>query len=236
MSSIPSIDSVPALVRPSIYVGERTGRWLFQVSGLHSPSALRAKRAADLLAAAVLLLLAAPVLVATALIVKLTSRGPVLFVQKRVGLRCREFAMYKFRTMRQGAEREQDRLARAQSGRTFLKIERDPRITAVGRFLRHYSLDELPQLVNVLRGDMSLVGPRPVLPCDFDKFPKLDQLRRFSMPPGVTGLWQVSGRSACTDEQRIALDLTYVDRWSLGLDLSILARTVPVVLSGRGAS
>jgi lipopolysaccharide/colanic/teichoic acid biosynthesis glycosyltransferase len=153
-----------------------------------------------------------------------------------VGLRCREFAMYKFRTMRQGAEREQDRLARAQAERTFLKIERDPRVTAVGRFLRRYSLDELPQLVNVLLGDMSLVGPRPVLPCDFDKFPKLDQLRRFSMPPGVTGLWQVSGRSACTDEQRITLDLGYVDRWSLRLDLSILARTVPVVLSGRGAS
>ncbi|HVR70443.1 MAG TPA: sugar transferase [Vicinamibacteria bacterium] len=236
MSSIPSIDSGPSPVRPAIYVGARTGRWLFQVSGLHSRSALHAKRVADLVAAAGLLLLAAPVLAATALLVKLTSRGPVLFVQKRVGLRCREFPMYKFRTMRQGAEREQDRLARAQAGRTFLKIERDPRVTAVGGFLRRYSLDELPQLVNVLRGDMSLVGPRPVLPCDFDKFPKLDQLRRFSMPPGVTGLWQVSGRSACTDEQRIALDLTYVDRWSLGLDLSILARTVPVVLSGRGAS
>jgi lipopolysaccharide/colanic/teichoic acid biosynthesis glycosyltransferase len=236
MSAIPSIDSVPSLIRPSIYVGERTGRWLFQVSALHSPSALLAKRVADGVAAAVLLLLAAPVLAATALLVKLTSQGPVLFVQKRVGRGCREFAMYKFRTMRQGAEREQDRLARAQAGRTFLKIERDPRVTAVGRFLRRYSLDELPQLVNVLLGDMSLVGPRPVLPCDFDKFPKLDQLRRFSMPPGVTGLWQVSGRSACTDEQRIALDLRYVDRWSLGLDLSILARTVPVVLSGRGAS
>ena len=189
MSSIPSIDSVPSFVRPRIFVGERTGRWLFQVSELQPRFALAAKRAADVVAALVLLVLAAPVLAVSALLVKLTSRGPVLFVQKRVGLRCRAFDMYKFRTMRLGAEREQDQLARTQTGRTFLKIDRDPRVTPVGRFLRRYSLDELPQLVNVLRGEMSLVGPRPVLPCDFDKFPKLDQLRRFSMTPGLTGLW-----------------------------------------------
>jgi lipopolysaccharide/colanic/teichoic acid biosynthesis glycosyltransferase len=241
MSSSPSLfplDRPPAwtLSRPASLVGEETGHWLAQVSGLHSSSALRLKRALDVAAALVLLVLLAPLLVVVAALVKLTSPGPALFVQRRVGVRCREFPMYKFRTMVNGAERAQDSLARAQAGRTFLKLERDPRVTPLGRLLRRSSLDELPQLLNVLRGEMSLVGPRPVLPCDFDKFPKMDQLRRFSLTPGITGLWQVSGRSACPDEERIALDLRYVDRWSLGLDLAILARTVPVVLTGKGAS
>ena len=241
MSSSPSLfplDRPPAwtLSRRASLVGEETGHWLVQVSGLYSSSALRLKRALDVAAALVLLVLLAPLLLVVAALVKLTSPGPALFVQRRVGVRCREFRMYKFRTMVNGAERAQDGLAHAQAGRTFLKLERDPRVTPLGRLLRRSSLDELPQLLNVVRGEMSLVGPRPVLPCDFDKFPKMDQLRRFSLTPGLTGLWQVSGRSACTDEERIALDLRYVDRWSLGLDLAILARTVPVVLSGKGAS
>ena len=219
-----------------MHVGEQTGRWLVQVANLHSRTALKAKRAFDVVAAALLLLLVSPVMLAVALAVKLTSRGPVFFVQKRIGLHCHEFRMLKFRTMVDGAEAAQDRLAQAQVGRTFLKLARDPRVTPLGRFLRRFSLDELPQLLNVVRGDMSLVGPRPVLPCDFDKFPKQDQLRRFSMTPGITGLWQVSGRSACSDEERISLDLRYADRWCLFLDLTILARTVPVVLSGQGAS
>lgn len=241
MSSSPSLfplDRPPAWTlspRPASLVGEETGHWLVQVSGLYSRSALRLKRALDVAAALVLLVLLAPLLAAVAALVKLTSPGPALFVQRRVGLRCREFRMYKFRTMVDGAEQAQDGLAQAQVGRTFLKLAQDPRVTPLGRFLRRSSMDELPQLLNVLRGEMSLVGPRPVLPCDFDKFPKQDQLRRFSLTPGVTGLWQVSGRSACTDEERIALDLLYVDRWSLALDVAILARTMPVVLSGRGA-
>ena len=222
--------------RPGSHVGDKTGQWLVRVSRLHSRAALRVKRAADVVAACVLLVLLAPVLAALAALVKLTSPGPVLFVQRRIGFHCREFAMLKFRTMVDGAEQAQDDLAQAQAGRTFLKLARDPRVTPVGRFLRRTSLDELPQLLNVLRGEMSLVGPRPILLCDFDKFPKQDQLRRFSLTPGLTGLWQVSGRSGCTDEERILLDLRYVDRWSLGLDLLILARTVPVVLSGTGAS
>ena len=225
-----------AAARPQMLVGDATGRWLVQVSGLNSRASLRAKRAFDVLLAAALILLTAPVLAAVALLVKLTSRGPVLFVQKRVGLHCREFSMLKFRTMFDGAEQAQDRLAKMQAGRTFLKLADDPRVTRVGRWLRRYSLDELPQLVNVLRGDMSLVGPRPLLPCDFHKFPKQDQLRRFSMTPGVTGLWQVNGRSACSDQERIAFDLQYVDLWSLRLDLAVLARTGPVVVSGKGAS
>jgi lipopolysaccharide/colanic/teichoic acid biosynthesis glycosyltransferase len=218
------------------HVGDQTGRWLVQVARLHSPAALRVKRALDLAGAAVLLVLLGPVLAAIAALVRLTSRGPAFFVQRRMGLHCCEFAMYKFRTMVDGAEEAQDELAQAQPGRTFLKLARDPRVTPLGRFLRRSSLDELPQLLNVLRGDMSLVGPRPILLCDFDKFPKQDQLRRFSLTPGLTGLWQVSGRSGCTDEERILLDLRYVDRWRLGLDLMILARTVPVVLSAKGAS
>jgi lipopolysaccharide/colanic/teichoic acid biosynthesis glycosyltransferase len=225
----------PAALR-SAHVGEATGRWLVQVSGLHSRSALRVKRAFDVALSALLVVLAAPLMAVVALLVKLSSPGPVLFVQRRIGLYCCEFSMLKFRTMVAGAETAQDRLAEAQVGRTFLKLDHDPRVTRIGRFLRRCSLDELPQLINVLRGEMSLVGPRPLLPCDFHKFPRQDQLRRFSMTPGITGLWQVSGRSACSDEKRIALDLSYVDRWSLGLDLAILARTVSVVLSTRGAS
>jgi len=227
----------PAAVRrPVSHVGDQTGHWLRQVAGLHSPAALRIKRAFDVLGAAALLVLLAPLLIAVAALVKLTSRGPAFFVQRRVGLHCVEFSMLKFRTMVDGAEHAQDRLARAQAGQTFLKLAADPRVTPFGRFLRRSSIDELPQLLNVLRGEMSLVGPRPILLCDFDKFPKQEQLRRFSLTPGLTGLWQVSGRSACSDEKRILLDLRYVDGWSLALDLLILARTIPVVLSGRGAT
>lgn len=239
-ASLPSLRSLRTVARPigcsRTYVGEDTGHWLVEVTGLHSRKALRLKRAFDVAGATLLLVLAAPVLLVVALVVKLTSSGPVLFEQRRVGLHGREFCMYKFRTMVDGAEALQNRLARTQVGRTFLKLEDDQRVTPPGRLLRRFSLDELPQFVNVLIGDMSLVGPRPLLPCDFDKFPKQDQLRRFSMPPGITGLWQVSGRSACSDEERIKLDLRYADGWCPTLDLAILARTIPVVLSGRGAS
>jgi lipopolysaccharide/colanic/teichoic acid biosynthesis glycosyltransferase len=225
----------PPVGRAGAYVGVETGQWLLDVSGLHPRSALRAKRALDMVGAGLLLVLCAPLLAVAALVVKLTSRGPVLFKQRRVGFRCQEFSMYKFRTMREGAEQEQDRLARTQRGRTFLKIDRDARITPVGRWLRRSSIDELPQLVNVLRGEMSLVGPRPVLPCDFDKFPKLDQLRRFSMNPGMTGLWQVSGRAETTFSDYVRYDLFYIQNWSLSLDLWILWRTFRAVVSGEGA-
>ncbi len=228
--------SSTALPRPHSYVGDKTGRWLVKVAAARPRSALRLKRLLDVVGALGLLALTAPLMLLIALLVKLTSRGPVFFVQRRVGTHCHEFFMHKFRTMAPGADRQQDQLADEQAGRTFLKIVNDPRVTPVGRFLRRYSLDELPQILNVLRGDMSLVGPRPLLPCDFRKFPKHEQLRRFSVKPGLTGLWQVSGRSACTDQERMALDLRYVDQWSLSLDLAILARTAPVVLSARGAS
>lgn len=193
------------------------------------------RRAIDVVCAAVGLVLAAPLMLLAIALIRLTSRGRAIFVQPRVGHLCLSFAMYKLRTMVDGAERMEETLAGRSGDRTFLKIEKDPRATSIGRLLRKYSIDELPQLYNVLRGDMSLVGPRPLLLSDFRKFPKREQLRRFAVKPGMTGLWQVSGRSSCSDAQRIALDLEYVDRRSLTLDLEILARTIPVAVLGKGA-
>ena len=167
-----------------------------------------------------------PMLLLIGFTVRLTSAGPAIYRQRRVGRDGHIFTMWKFRSMRDGAESE--------TGPVWAR-ENDPRVTPVGRWLRRFSLDELPQLWNVLRGDMSIVGPRPILPCDLDKFPRGHQLRRFTAKPGVTGLWQVSGRSRCSDAERIQLDLVYVDCWSLALDFLILARTVPTVLSGQGA-
>jgi lipopolysaccharide/colanic/teichoic acid biosynthesis glycosyltransferase len=185
---------------------------------------------------AVLLVLLAPVLAAVALAVRLSSRGPAFFVQQRVGYRCAGFGMVKFRTMVQDAERHEASLAAGQgAGRTFLKIHDDPRITPLGRWLRRTSLDELPQLWNVLRGDMSLVGPRPLLRSDLERYPRADLMRRFAVRPGISGLWQVSGRSLLPDGARIRLDIEYVDDWSLLGDLRILVRTVGVVLSAKGA-
>ncbi len=198
-------------------------------------AALAVKRGLDVILAAGLLVAAAPILLAAAVAIRATSRGPAFFVHDRVGYRCRRFSMIKLRTMVAGAEREEARLAAAAGGRIFFKVQDDPRVTAVGRVLRRFSLDELPQLVNVLRGDMSLVGPRPLLVSDLQRFPSYRQRRRFSMKPGLTGLWQVSGRSLLSDQERIRLDDEYVAGWSLGRDLAIVARTVPAVLSGRGA-
>lgn len=197
---------------------------------------LAVKRLLDVVLAMTLLGATAPILLLAVLTVRLTSRGPAFFVHERVGYRCRRFSMVKLRTMVQGAEREEARLAAANGGRIFFKLEHDPRVTRVGRLLRRLSLDELPQLLNVLRGDMSLVGPRPLLISDLRSFPAYRQQRRFAMKPGLTGLWQVSGRSLLSDEERIRLDDEYVRHWSLRLDLAILARTPAAVLSGRGAT
>jgi lipopolysaccharide/colanic/teichoic acid biosynthesis glycosyltransferase len=193
------------------------------------------KRAVDVIASGALLVLLAPLLAVVAVAIRMSSAGPVLFVQRRIGYRCAEFEMFKFRTMDDGAERHERRLARAQSDRTFLKIENDPRVTPLGRLLRRFSVDELPQLYNVLRGDMSLLGPRPLLPTDLDRFPRASVMRRFAMKPGISGLWQVSGRSLLPDADRIRLDIEYVDNWSLSRDFTILARTIPVVVTARGA-
>lgn len=198
------------------------------------PVAARVKRALDVLFAGAIIVVLSPLLLLIAALVRFSSPGPIIFRQRRIGFRCNQFNMFKFRTMVDGAERMEKELA-GKAGRSFLKVKDDPRVTPIGRFLRKYSLDELPQLFNVLNGSMSIVGPRPLLLSDLDQLPRRSPLSRFSVLPGITGLWQVHGRSACSDGQRLRLDRQYVDRWSLGLDVQILLRTVWIVLTGRNA-
>jgi exopolysaccharide biosynthesis polyprenyl glycosylphosphotransferase len=194
------------------------------------------KRAVDVLLALVLLVLAAPLMLAIAVVVKLTSHGGVIFSQERYGFRKRRFRMFKFRTMVSDAEESQAALEdmNEMDGPIF-KIANDPRLTPVGGFLRRTSLDELPQLWNVLRGDMSIVGPRPLPIRDVSRFEEAWLMRRFSVQPGLTGLWQVSGRSNVAFSEWVKFDLQYIDTWSLMLDIRILLRTIPVVFRGLGA-
>jgi exopolysaccharide biosynthesis polyprenyl glycosylphosphotransferase len=202
-----------------------------------APFPMFIKRLADISVSAVGAVLSAPLLPVIAIGIKLSSPGPVLYSQQRCGLNGRRFTLHKFRTMYQGADQRLDEVAHLNEveGPAF-KARRDPRVTRIGRLLRRLSLDELPQLYNVLKGDMSLVGPRPPLPEEVERYERW-QRRRLSMKPGLTGLWQVSGRSRLDDFNRwIALDLAYIDQWSLWLDLKILAKTIPAVLSARGAA
>jgi exopolysaccharide biosynthesis polyprenyl glycosylphosphotransferase len=194
------------------------------------------KRFFDIAASAGALALLSPLLVAAAVLVKLTSRGPVLFKQERVGLHGRTFRMLKFRSMVVNAEqlRAQLMASNEQSGPVF-KMKLDPRVTAVGRFMRKHSIDELPQLVNVLRGDMSVVGPRPPVPGEVASY-EAWQRRRLSVRPGLTCVWQVSGRNEISFQDWMLLDMRYIDHWSLTQDFRLIWRTVPVVLTGRGAS
>lgn len=196
-----------------------------------------AKRVFDFISAMVLLLISAPALLLVAIVIKLDSRGPIFFVQERVGLNKRRFRMLKFRTMQIDAEARMGEIEHLneKTGPIF-KIKNDPRITLVGRWLRRTSIDELPQLVNVLLGDMSIVGPRPLSVRDATRMELAWQKRRFSVKPGLTCLWQVSGRSNLSFDQWMQLDLEYIDRWSLGLDASILLRTIPAIVLARGAS
>jgi exopolysaccharide biosynthesis polyprenyl glycosylphosphotransferase len=197
----------------------------------------RIKRALDIAGSAFGLLLCAPLFLAVAILIKFTSKGPVFFKQERYGLGRRTFWIYKFRTMVENAEAAQAALEHMNdnSGPVF-KIFKDPRITKVGAFLRRTSIDELPQLFNVLMGEMSLVGPRPLNLRDVGRFSEAWLMRRFSVKPGLTCLWQISGRSNVSFDRWIKLDLQYIDNWSLQMDLKILARTVPVVLRGTGAA
>jgi exopolysaccharide biosynthesis polyprenyl glycosylphosphotransferase len=201
---------------------------------------LAIKRAIDVVLSASAIIFLSPVLVLTAVLVKLTAPGPIFFIQKRMGRNKRMFDIYKFRTMVVDAEKrlkELEHLNEA-SGAVF-KIKNDPRITPIGRFLRKTSIDELPQLFNVLKGDMSLVGPRPLQVRDYELFETFCgdwQRRRFSVRPGITCLWQIKGRSSTTFEKWMELDLQYIRNWSLWLDLEILAKTVPAVLRGSGAA
>jgi exopolysaccharide biosynthesis polyprenyl glycosylphosphotransferase len=199
--------------------------------------ALLVKTAMDRVGALFGLMLLSPLLAAIALLVKLTSPGPVIFKQRRAGQHGRPFTMYKFRSMRSGAEMQQEELrAYNQMSGPVFKVENDPRITPFGRWLRKTSLDEFPQLVNVLLGQMSLVGPRPLPLYEVDNFKLTAHRRRLSMKPGLTCLWQVSGRSAVRDfDDWVKLDVEYIDNWSLALDVGIILRTIPVVLFGKGA-
>ncbi len=206
-------------------------------SGARFGLATGVKRALDVCVSALLLLLLAPLAGVIMLAIRLTSPGPVYFAQERLGLNKRLFKMYKFRTMVAGAEVKQAELERLnEADGPVFKIRSDPRMTRLGRWLRKTSLHELPQLLNVLKADISLVGPRPLPVRDYERFGEDWHRRRFSVRPGMTCLWQVSGRSDTSFDRWMALDMKYIDTWSLGLDLRILAKTIPVVLSRSGAA
>jgi lipopolysaccharide/colanic/teichoic acid biosynthesis glycosyltransferase len=206
--------------------------------GVSSPSAgvtQRIQRMADVLICALALLLLFPLFLLIAVAIKIDSPGAVLFMQERVGLKGAAFKMFKFRSMRPDAEavRNSFQEENERDGPVF-KIKKDPRITRVGFFLRRWSLDELPQLLNVLKGEMSLVGPRPALPSEVATYTPR-QLMRLAVVPGLTGLWQVSGRANVPFAQSIELDLHYIQNQSIGLNLWIILRTLPKVISGEGA-
>jgi exopolysaccharide biosynthesis polyprenyl glycosylphosphotransferase len=197
---------------------------------------LAIKRAMDITAAGIGLLLLSPLLLLIALLIRLDSPGPVLFSQTRVGERGREFRCWKLRSMFIDAEdRKRDLEAQNEmQGGVLFKMKHDPRITRVGRFIRKASIDELPQLWNVLRGDMSLVGPRPAIPDEVAKYTPYER-GRLAVKPGITCLWQISGRSDLPFDKQVELDIDYARSRSLGMDLDILLRTVPAVLTARGA-
>jgi exopolysaccharide biosynthesis polyprenyl glycosylphosphotransferase len=206
------------LERPSARGGRMLGKLIF-----------------DKLIGALLIALVAPIMLLIAAVVRMTSSGPAFYRQTRVGVDGREFLMLKFRSMVANADAQRAALITMNEGNTVMfKIRKDPRLTKVGGFLRRFSLDELPQLINVIRGDMSLVGPRPPLPEEVAGYSD-DASRRLKVKPGVTGLWQVSGRSDLTWEESLRLDLRYADNWSMALDISILWRTVRAVTRGSGA-
>jgi exopolysaccharide biosynthesis polyprenyl glycosylphosphotransferase len=239
-------EGIELLIRPGLAlsspwrmaVDDFAGAPVLYVRAQSAPaSALAVKQAMDYLLAAILIVVTAPLFVLVALAVKLTSHGPVIFRQDRGGRNGRTFQMLKFRSMRVGAEAEQAALAaqNEHDGPAF-KLAKDPRVTPIGRFIRRHSLDELPQLWNVLHGEMSLVGPRPLPLAEVAAIAQGRDRRRLSVKPGLTGLWQVSGRSDIADfADWVRLDLSYIDQWSLWLDVKILLATVPVAILGRGS-
>jgi lipopolysaccharide/colanic/teichoic acid biosynthesis glycosyltransferase len=205
------------------------------------------KRFIDVSVASMVLVLGLPFFLAISLLIKLTSRGPVFFTQNRIGEEGEEFTFFKFRTMRSGVDdsihREFTRKfikgdiynSNLDSPRASIyKLKEDPRITCVGRFLRGTSLDELPQFINIIKGEMSIVGPRPPLKYEYKHYDEWHKLR-LKTKPGITGLWQVSGRSSVPFHEMVMLDLYYIENWSLILDVKIMIRTIPVMLSGTGA-
>ena len=223
-----------SVARPTFESDEDASVVRLQV--VHDDARLLVKRCIDIAGATAALIILSPLILLVAGAIKAASPGPALFVQERYGLRKRLFRMYKFRTMVPDAERRQADLEsqNEMQGPAF-KIRNDPRITPIGRLLRKTSLDELPQLINVLRGEMSLVGPRPLPIRDVSRFDNAALMRRFSVTPGLTCLWQINGRSNTDFDSWIKWDLQYIDEWSLGLDMKIIFKTVPTVLKTRGA-
>ena len=194
------------------------------------------KRVIDIVGSAALLLALAPLFAVVAWLIRKDSPGPVFFTQERIGFNKRPFRLIKFRTMVDGADHQQSKLEHLnEAAGPVFKIKSDPRITRLGKFLRRFSIDELPQLVNVLKGDMSLVGPRPLPLRDFDRFDTQWHKRRLSVKPGMTCLWQVNGRSNINFDHWVQMDLEYIDNWSLGLDMKILLKTIPAIMKGSGA-
>jgi exopolysaccharide biosynthesis polyprenyl glycosylphosphotransferase len=194
------------------------------------------KRTFDIALSSILLIILLPLFLLVSVLIKLDSRGPVFFIQERVGLNKRRFHLFKFRTMIQDAEHLRDQLAELNevSGPVF-KIKHDPRLTRVGKWLRKLSIDELPQLINVFIGEMSLVGPRPLPVVDYNGFNKDWYNRRFSVRPGITCIWQINGRNNISFDRWMELDMNYIDNWSLSLDLKIILKTIPAVVSCKGA-
>jgi exopolysaccharide biosynthesis polyprenyl glycosylphosphotransferase len=201
----------------------------------HDEIRLMAKRLIDVIVAALGLIVLIPFMLLVALAIRLTSPGPAIFRQVRCGLNGRVFLFYKFRSMCHNAEELKPALQHLSRRSTAFKIPGDPRLTAIGRFLRKFSIDEWPQLWNVLRGDMSLVGPRPAVPDEVEQYQRW-QRRRLRMRPGLTCLWALNGRDDLDFETWMKMDMQYIDNWSLALDWKILLRTIPRVLTGRGAS
>jgi exopolysaccharide biosynthesis polyprenyl glycosylphosphotransferase len=224
-----------SIARPRFESHERTSVVSFKV--VRDGYRLLVKRWIDIAGATVGLIVLGPFMLMIAAAIKLTSPGPALFTQERYGFHKRRFRMYKFRTMVVDAEKLQAGLeSQNEAAGPVFKIRNDPRVTSIGRMLRKTSLDELPQFFNVLQGKMSLVGPRPLPKRDVSNFDDSSLMRRFSMRPGLTCLWQISGRSNTSFEEWILQDLAYIDRWSLGLDMQILAKTIPAVMKGTGAA
>ncbi len=195
---------------------------------------LLVKRFLDIIISAIALLLLSPLMALAALLIRFTSPGPIIFRQARCGLNGRRFTLYKFRSMVENADLLKPQLEHLSEKQVAFKIARDPRVTSVGRWLRKFSIDELPQLFNVFRGDMSIVGPRPPVPEEVERYERW-QRRRLRMRPGLTCLWAVRGRDRLNFEAWMRMDISYIDNWSLGLDWSIILKTIPHVLAGKGA-
>jgi len=212
----------------------RLQQWRWRIATIATRAT---KRTIDLLVVIPALIALMPLFIVLAILIKLYDRGPVLFWQRRVGLGGREFAFPKFRSMRVDAEAVLQQIRaqnqHGQDGVTF-KMKHDPRVTPIGRFIRRFSLDELPQLWCVAKGDMSLVGPRPPLPSETSRYNMIDRYR-LSVKPGLTCIWQVNGRSEIPFDQQVEMDIAYIQQQSIGTDLKLLAKTIPAVVKGRGA-